>query len=135
MKKLFLFIVSVVFSLTAFAQSQQELLADLVTVTDGKFTIVDYVLAESEDDDNAQIKLYAEAPSEGVISRDNFLSLYTTITINLINTFYSGYNIEELDDLIGNPDLEVNIFMGKSGYQVEFTSEGETHRMTERWED
>ncbi len=135
MKRLFLVVVSAVFALTAFAQTQEELLADLVVVKDGKFTITDYVLAESEEDgDNAQIKMYAEAPAEGVISRDNFLALYTTLTVRLVALLYSGYEIEDLDDLIGNADMEINIYMGKGGYQMELTSSGETERMTERWD-
>lgn len=83
-----------------------------------------------------QIKTYAVAPSDGTISRDNFVSIFTIMSNEIISGFFDeGFDSKDLDELIGNPDIVLNFFMTKSGIQMEITSEGETTRITSTWED
>ena len=95
-----------------------------------------------------QVKYHAEAPAEGVMSRDNFVYLSTGLGELLVLGVYSeaygvtmsqfldAYDSTDLDAPIGTPDLEVNLFMTEEGLQIEIvnTATGERFRETQTWE-
>lgn len=124
---------------TVYAQDwQAELLEDMVTISAGKMTADDYTLVTFSNTNTLQIKSYAEAPATGVISRDNFVSFFTYVIMEIINTMIAAdpdATTKDMDEIIGNPDIVINCYMAKSGIQVEtITSEGTT-RNTMKWED
>lgn len=115
--------------------SQADLVKDLVKFSNGKMIITDFELLNQSDGTSIQIKSYAEAPVTGVISRDYFVELFGVLTYELIETMKSDENADTktLSELIGNPDVEINLFMNKGGIQIEIkTSEG-TNRKTILW--
>lgn len=139
MRKILFLLLTVTVSFNAIGQvTQDELLEDIVTVVDNKFTASDYTLLKLSDGTSTlQIKSYAEAPSSGIISRDNFVLFFTNITMTIIEGLSneSGGITENLDELIGNPDITINIYMSKNGYQVETKTTEGTNRITQKWTD
>ena len=139
MRKILFLLLTVTVSFNAIGQvTQDELLEDIVTVVDNKFTASDYTLLIYRDGTSTlQIKSYAEAPSSGIISRDNFVLFFTNITMTIIEGLSneSGGITENLDELIGNPDITINIYMSKNGYQVETKTTEGTNRITQKWTD
>ena len=111
------------------------MLQNIVTVTNNKFTAVNYQLATFQDGSTKQLKFYAESPATGVISRDNFVAFYTVLhTLMMKEIFHDNdAKTKDIDQLIGNADAEINIFMGKNGVQVEVKFEGQTERKTMTW--
>ena len=139
MRKILFLLLTVTVSFNAIGQvTQDELLEDIVTVVDNKFTASDYTLLKLSDGTSTlQIKSYAEAPSSGIISRDNFVLFFTNITMTIIEGLSdeSGGITEKLDELIGNPDITINIYMSKNGYQVATKTTEGTNRITQKWTD
>lgn len=96
-----------------------------------------------------QVKVYAEAPKEGIISRDSFVSLTTLVTYELLyrivaqstqvsaSTFMDAVEMETLAEPIGTPDLEFNLTATNLGMQIEFvdTMSGQKNRFTTTWEE
>ena len=84
-----------------------------------------------------QIRSSGEAPSDGTISRDVFLTWITTLETQVLTALagIGSYSCEVLDALIGVPDLEVIMRMTHEGYQVEVTEtrKGERSRITRTW--
>lgn len=115
--------------------SQADLVKDLVKVVNGKMIITDYELLKQSDGTSIQIKAHCEAPATGVISRDYFVQLFSILTYEAIDGMKSDdkSTTKTLAELIGNPDVEINAYMNKSGVQFEIkTSEG-TNRKTMEW--
>lgn len=134
---------------------EKELLEEFVKIKDGKMTALEFGLLSfpSLPDVKIQVKNYAESPADGVISRDNFVA----ITTMLLTIFYYQiatevtpehrsknaaddelpFDFEELDEPIGNVDMEINIYMNKGGLQIEFvdTVENKTERSTMTWKE
>ncbi len=94
-----------------------------------------------------QVKVHAEAPAGGLISRDNFVALTAQMTIVTFMTVYAQwYKAPALDFLqavdftelaapIGTPDVELNLFMTDEGVQFEWvnTADGQRRRWTSTW--
>ena len=134
---------------------EKELLEEFVKIKDGKMTTLEFGLLSfpSLPDVKIQVKNYAEAPADSVISRDNFVA----ITTMLLTIFYFQiatevtpehrsknatddelpFDFEELDEPIGKVDMEINIYMNKGGLQIEFvdTKENKTDRTTMTWKE
>lgn len=118
--------------------SQKDLLEDIVKVENGKFTANDFTLLKLSDGVTTfQIKSYAEAPSTGVISRDNFVLFFTTLTMEIIKGLSEDPDAtsDSLEEIIGNPDIELNIYMNKTGFQAEVKGPNGTNRITQKWSD
>lgn len=132
-------------SAAAIMATKDQLLSDVVKVKDGKYTAVEYnILSYGDlDDTKLQIKTYAEAPSEGVISRDNFVGAFAVLSTMMIEELVKDTEFEETHDTeeiaapIGNVDLEINMYMSAGGIQFEVinTLTKETTRDTSTWED
>jgi hypothetical protein len=136
MKKIILGSVLIFITISLSAQSSKEdLLKDAVVIVNGKFTITDFALTNSEDGSNKQIKFYCEAPSQGVISRDYFNQLVGALQIELIRNLLGDVEVTNIPELTGNADIEFNLYMSKTGLQVEIKSDGETKRNTVMWDD
>ncbi len=145
MKKLILLLSFLIFNISiSYSQDWVNLLKkDLVKIESGKFKSVDYTLLSFPNGSSLQIQSYAEAPADGTISRDNFVSVFAVVQAELINSMTSEAGINEdnfktktIDELIGNPDIIINCYMTKAGIQIEFKTEGGgTNRITQRWED
>jgi len=139
MKYLF-FTIALFISTVTIAQTsdtQKELLKDVVSVQNGKFTVTDLTLVTLSNGNTLQIKMYAEAPATGVISRDNFVVYWSTIQESMLDELAKDDNatMETLSQLIGNADFEVNIYMTALGVQVETKSSTGVTRMTKKWSD
>jgi hypothetical protein len=139
MKKLF-FTSMIVFAATLMnAQDwQAKLLKDMVLISENKMTAFDYTMVTFSNSNTLQIKSYAEAPSQGVISRDNFVAIFTMMIQQAINEIMkndANAKTTDLDEIIGNPDIFMNCYMTKSGVQFEVIASGETNRNTLQWKD
>lgn len=130
---------------------KQQLAKELVTIKDGKMVYEEYDLAKITLPDyqpvQLQLKIHSEAPANGVISRDNFVALTSSLTLV---TFYTAYaqtykvpalqflqavDFTELTASIGTPDIELNLFMTDEGLQFEWvnTADGKRNRWTSTW--
>ena len=109
---------------------QKELLEEIVKIKDGKMVITEFGLLSvlSLPDEKIQLKLYSEAPSDSVISQDNFVAATTMlqtiffwqIATEITQEYGSKsrmddselpFDFKELDEPIGKVDLEINIYM------------------------
>jgi len=138
MKKLVTLLVLTILSINVFSQDyQKELLEDIVVISGGKFTANDYTLITLADGATFQVKCYGEAPAANVISRDNFVAIFTYITIEVLNGITDGEetNSTDLEEIIGNPDVEINCFMNKTGVQIEVKGPDGTDRFTQKWSE
>lgn len=136
-----LILLGLLLSFNSFAQKDYsaKLKKDLVTITAGKFTTTDYMYLTFANGNTAQVKISAICPTT-VMSRDNFISAYTTYSlILLLATFeQAGLGmpaIKDLDELIGNPDLTYNFVMAKNGMQIQIISSEGTNNVTMTWEE
>jgi len=91
--------------------------------------------------------VHAEAPAAGVISRDNFVAMTTSMQSGFLIgvfaqeypvsafEFMQGFNFTQLEEAIGTPDLELNLIMTDQGIQSEYvnTATGANSRSTTTW--
>ena len=106
----------------------KELLEEAVEVREDKMVIEEFGLLSipSAPDAGMQLRLYSEAPAAGVVSRDNLVAittvLQTTFILEVAMSLAVNQNVEslrdlfdykELDEPIGNVDMEINIYMSK----------------------
>lgn len=125
----------------SFAQKDYsiELKKELVKTEAGKFSAQDLMLLKFSNETVMQVKISAICPVE-VMSRDNFISIYSTYGIILLLATFQEAGLEmpdinELDELIGDPDLTYNFVMAKNGMQIQIiTSEGKEN-VTMQWEE
>ena len=113
-----------------------KLLKDLVKMVNGKMTVTDFTLLTSGGK-SIQIKAYGEAPAQGVISRDNFIAFFTALCTEMIAGMKTDPNDKtmDLEDIIGKPDIEINVYMAKSGIQIETITGAGPNRVTMQWSD
>lgn len=138
MKKLVILFAGILLSINAFSQDyQKELLKDIAVITGGKYTATDFTLLTLADGSTLQVKSYAEAPAANVISRDNFVTFFAYITLEVLNGMTEGQETTstDLEEIIGNPDVEINCFMNKTGVQIEVKGPDGTNRITQKWEE
>lgn len=130
-----------------------ELSEDLVEIQDGKMTMTEYSIVKLEmqgqQTNPVQIKVYAEAPEDGIISRDNFVNLTSLISYTtLLELYANAYNlsaseylqavdIEPIPNPIGTPDVEMNLFATNDGLQIEYvnTANNQRQRITMTWKE
>lgn len=112
---------------------------DLVTVENGKYTTTEYQLLKFQNGASIQMGISATAELESM-NRDNFVSIYTTLTVFTIMGILSeaGLSIddvefEDLDEPIGEPDIKLLFTMTKNGLQMAVTTEDGTERETMTW--
>jgi hypothetical protein len=134
------------------AQEWKQLLSkELVVVRDGKMVADEYDLVKINVDGfqpvQLQLKVHAEAPAGGGISRDNFVALTSAFTMLTFLTVYAeayqvpatqflqAVDFTELAAPIGTPDVELNLFMTDEGLQFEWvnTADGTRSRSTMTW--
>ena len=142
MKYLSFILIMLLASVACAEDWQQDLKEDLVTIKDNKMYIEQYMLlkttAEDGTESNTQVKIYSTSPTQ-VISRDNFVCIttmiYTLILVEALETV--EFDIVEIDEPIGNVDMEINLYMTKEGFQIEVDLKtiGEKIRETTRWSD
>lgn len=129
---------------------REELRSDQVIVSGEKFTytengVMTIALAGYEEV-NLQYQINSEAPASGVISRDNFIGMTAQFsTLIMITAFAEAYDVtaaaflegvefEETEQLIGNPDVRLNLYMTGEGFQIEFIGpDGQPNRFTQTW--
>jgi len=132
---------------------EAELGEDLVEMRGDKMVIEDYALVkmsvQGQETNNLQVKLSAEAPKDGIISRDNFVNLTSMITyMSLLEIYAQAYqlsaseyfqavDIEQIPNPIGTPDIELNLTATNAGLQIEFvsTADNQRRRVTQTWEE
>jgi hypothetical protein len=144
--KVFLVLIGLVFmtllqpiNLIAQKDYSEKLKKDLVTIETGNFKATEYMYLKFSNEKTMQIQISAICPVS-VMSRDNFISFYSTYgTILLLATFSaSGLetpDIKELDELIGDPDITYNFVMAKNGVQIQvITAEGKEN-VTMKWDE
>ena len=130
---------------------KQTLSKELVTVKDGKMTSEEFSLAKiavpGYEPVQLQIKVHAEAPHGGLVSRDNFVALTAQMMILVFYGVYAqAYQVNALDFIqavdftelaapIGTHDIELNLFMTEEGMQFEWvnTADGQRSRWTSTW--
>lgn len=126
---------------SSFAQKDYSarLQKEIVKIDEGKYISNDYLYLKFSNDNTMQIKVSASCPIE-VMTRDNFINIYSTISTMILLATFAEADVEipemkELDELIGDPDITYNIVMAKNGMQIQvITAEGkETDTM--KWED
>lgn len=121
-------------SLSMFSQSSfEDLKKEIVQNTDQKMTITFYRMIVTEEA-STQYKFYAEAPLNGLISRDYFVSIFYEIYQTLIDEIGAA-QITPLDEIIGEEDVEIKIYMGSSGLQIVAKTGSETSKETYLWKD
>ena len=141
MKKKVLFIAVLMFFYVSYTQAQSyqaKLMKDMVTIANNKMTADDYTIITYSNGNSLQVKSHAEAPAQGIISRDNFVAMFTYLTTTMIDEMKkvdADATTKDLDEIIGNADVEINCFMAKGGIQVETKSSEGTERNTMKWED
>lgn len=134
---------------------EKKLLEEMVEIEDGKMKSTEFGLLSFPKLSGVTIrfKVYAEAPADGVISRDNFVALTTaTQAMILFEIAVEAYSeagvsyaefmknpseildIDELDGPIGSVDLEISFYMNQGGLQIEvadtYSGGTERHKMT-----
>jgi len=130
---------------------RQSLSEDLVSVSDGKMVSEEFNLVKiavpGYEPVQLQLKVHAEAPEGGLISRDNFVALTAQMMIVVFFGVYAqAYQVNALDFIqavdftelaapIGTPDIELNLFMTDEGMQFEWvnTADGQRSRWTSTW--
>jgi hypothetical protein len=130
-----------------------ELGEDLVEIQGDKMMLEEYALiklnVQGQETNNLQVKLYAEAPKDGIISRDNFVNLTSMVTyMSLLEIYANAYqlsaseyfqavDIEQIPNPIGTPDIELNLTATNAGLQIEFvsTADNQRRRVTQTWEE
>jgi len=140
------------------AQAQEpewktDLGEDLVEIQEGMMVVEEYALLklnlQGQQSNNLQVKLSAKAPTDGVLSRDNFVSFTTQITyMTLVELYANAYQIsaseylealeiEEIPEAIGTPDIEINVTATNAGVQIEYinTAQNQRQRVTMTWEE
>ena len=136
----------------ASAQEWRQLLAkELVTIKAGKMVTDEYDLVKINvpgyEAVQLQIKIHAEAPAVGLMSRDNFVATTTQVVVLTFFAVYAQvYKVNALDFIqavdftelaapIGTPDVELNLFMTNEGLQLEWvnTADGQRSRSTMTW--
>jgi hypothetical protein len=126
----------------------------MVRVEDGRFVYDDLSLCHlnlpTGPGRKFQIRSHAEAPSQGVVSRDHFIAMVVQIEQTLafgmaeramgLLTAAQAMNVLDCDPLkepIGTVDLELTTTMTPEGMQVEVkgTATGEVSRSTRTWKE
>lgn len=120
-------------------ENKEKLLKDLVTVTPQKFIFKEINLFSNKVDKSVQILITADSDKD-FISRDNFLSTVDSIVFMIISGMYTTeelakYDIKEIDDLIGSPDVTIKIVMTKDGVQILVTTMNGTNKETLSWDE
>lgn len=120
-------------------ENKEKLLKDLVTVTPQKFIFKQINLLSNKTDKSVQILITADSDKD-YISRDNFLSTVDSIVFMIISGMYTTeelakYDIKDIDDLIGSPDVIIKILMTKDGVQISVTNSGVTNKETLSWDE
>lgn len=124
----------------SFAQKDYSALLkkEIVKIENGKFVSAEYMLLKFGNGETAQVKVSASCPVD-VMSRDNFISLYSNISVLLLlatfNETEQGMpDILDLDELIGDPDLTYHFVMAKNGIQIQVASGEEKENVTLTWD-
>jgi hypothetical protein len=130
---------------------KQHLSKDIVAVQGGKMVADEYDLVKIQvpgyEGAQFQLKVHAEAPAGGVISRDNFVAFTAQMMVLTLLTVYAqayqvtatqflqAVDFTELTAPIGTPDVELNLFMTNEGIQFEWvsTADGKRNRWTSTW--
>lgn len=130
---------------------REELRSDQVVLAGGKFTYTESgvmtIAIPGYEEITLQYQINSEAPASGAISRDNFVGMtFQLATMVMFMAFAEGYevpaavflenvDIQETKELIGNPDIRLNLFMTGEGMQVEMIGpDGEPARFTQTWQ-
>ena len=125
-------------SATAQINWQEELKKDAVSFVEQKMIMEGYGLIKGQDDagnaQNVQVKYHSEAPKEGLISRDNFVSFSSMIYLPV---FLALGEFADLPEPIGQVDLEINIYMATAGVQIEVKDHrtNTANRVTQKWSE
>jgi len=140
-KKLSIFVILLLCSILSFSQKDysQKFKKEIVKIETGKFTIENFMLMQLSNDKTVQVKLSATCPIE-VMSRDNFISLFKTWSTDMLHNFFSDEDMKltklnELDELIGEPDIKLHFVMTKNGLQVQTEIFGEKGNHTGTWQE
>ena len=152
MRMLLVLIVGGLLGRPAVAQEWKQLLAkELVTIKAGKMVTDEYDLVKINVPGyqavQLQLKVHAEAPAVGLMSRDNFVAITTQFVVVTFFTVYAeayqvtaseflqAVDFTELAAPIGTPDVELNLFMTNEGLQFEWvnTADGQRSRSTMTW--
>jgi len=122
------------FSVAQSIHKSEGLLSDIVKVNNDKYNI-DILKIIQSGDNTSQIKLHAESATN-VISRDNFLYFSTLLFTTMVDGMIpeDGFT-REIDELIGNADVVVNIYMTKNGLQIETIGAEGIKRTTKKWDE
>lgn len=138
MKKLFISFLFFSLGGLSFGQSiESRLQKNVVTIADNKMSATDYTLLKQGDGTSLQIKTHGEAPSTGVMSRDNFVAMFTFLSYSIIDALKSdeSSSTQDLDEPIGNVDVTINFYFSKNGIQVETKRGDAVERKTMPWAD
>lgn len=130
---------------------KQQLSKELVTIQAGKMVSEEYQLAKIKvpgfEESQLQLKVHAEAPAVGLVSRDNFVAFTTQFVVITFFTVYTeayqvpasqfiqAVDFTELAAPIGTPDVELNLYMTDDGFQFEWvnTATAQRTRSTMTW--
>jgi hypothetical protein len=118
---------------------KEILLRDIVKVENGAYTIQEFGILPTFDK-NYEVKVTATAPVE-LISRDNFLRFYGSLSISILETYLSQEGIKAPDDLNftlkdkpGDPiDITVDIKMSENGIDYVVGTKDSKSKMNLHW--
>ena len=130
------------FSNSAMAQRdfQRELRREIVKIQSDRFSIQEYQLV-TIDGNRLQVAIKSTSPTS-VVSRDMFVSIHATtstmfilLMLDAAGIYLDEVTIKEIDELIGDPDITLNIVMARNGMQIQvITAEGREN-ITMTWAD
>jgi hypothetical protein len=135
-KKLIFTITFISAGFFGFAQSiESRLSKNIVTVAENKMSATDYTLLKQGDGTSLQIKTHGEVPASGVMSRDNFVAMFTFLSYSIIDALKSdeSSSTQDLDEPIGNVDATINFYFSKNGIQIETKRGDAVERKTMQW--
>jgi|GEM_PF-2678681 len=132
-KFIFTAIASLILVNTQAQSSFEDLKNDVVVTTDQKMTITLYRMITSNDV-SVQYKYYAEAPAAGLMSRDYFVELFFEFYQASIYEF-DAPEITPIDEIVGEADTEIKIFMGHPSLQYSRTENGKPTKNNFQWKD
>jgi hypothetical protein len=141
MKKQFSLLIMLTMFCSTFIYAQDyqaRLLKDMVKTEGGKMIMEDFTLITLSNNSTLQLKSHGEAPATSVISRDHFVALFShiiTVIIDDLTKADEGSTSQELESIIGNPDISINVYMAKTGIQIEVKTGTEVDRSTMKWEE
>ncbi len=134
------FILIGLFSISSsFAQTNfsARLKKEIINIEASKYIANEFKYLTFSNGNTMQIKITATSPVD-VMSRDNFINIYSTLSTMMLLITFAEAEIEipamrELDELIGEADITYNLVMTRNGIQIQVITGQTRENVTMTW--